>query len=93
MLKRSFRFCPSVITLPEKIVFVGGINKVKRFTATDLDLIEWLGEKDQDGLLDMQVLAEVSRKDLSKFVVSDSLLCCSEDELEAHALSLGAAPD
>ena len=85
MLKPSFRTCPTDITLPEKIVAVGGANEVRRFTATDLDLLEWLGEKDQDGLLDMQVLAEVSRDDLSKFGVSDYLLSCSVDEIEANA--------
>ena len=79
MLKPSFRTCPTDKTLPEKIVAVGGANGVRRFTATDLDLLEWLGEKDQDGLLDMQVLAEVSREDLSKFGVSDYLLSCSVD--------------
>ena len=46
MLKPSFRTCPTDITLPEKIVAVGGANEVRRFTATDLDL---LGENRENG--------------------------------------------
>jgi hypothetical protein len=92
MLKPSFRVSPSDITLLEKIEGVGGSNAAVKFTQADLSLLEWLGEKDQDGVLVAQVFAQLSTEDLSKYGVSDYLLNSSADEIEAHAFLSGLHP-
>ncbi len=92
MVKPSFRVSPSDITLLEKIEGIGGSKAAVKFTQADLSLLEWLGDKDQDGVLVTQVLAQLSAEDLSRYGVSEYLLNSSVDEIEAHAFLSGLHP-
>jgi len=92
MVKPSFRVSPSDITLLEKIEGIVGSKAAVKFTQADLSLLEWLGDKDQDGVLVTQVLAQLSAEDLSRYGVSEYLLNSSVDEIEAHAFLSGLHP-
>jgi hypothetical protein len=92
MVKPSFPQYPGDITLREKIDSVGGTSAANKFNDIDLWFLEWLGNKDNDGLLGERVLANLFNEDLSKYGVSCNLLNSSADEIEAAAFLSGLHP-